>query len=182
MCLKSGDEKSRKGTEWEGGKNWYESNKLFFFRESEITIQDEIWVTDGTNSFLQRITGNNTNTANRPYAFKLIEYNNELYFTADSSSQGYEIWKITDSTLSSANSQNHKIVSIFPNPTVDFITVQLESESDFTIEIYDLVGKRVSKYINQKQLDVSNLDSGIYMVKITLTQSNQTTTHKIIKK
>ena len=84
--------------------------------------------------------------------------------------------------MSSANSQNHKIVSIFPNPTVDFITVQLESESDFTIEIYDLVGKRVSKYINQKQLDVSNLDSGIYMVKITLTQSNQTTTHKIIKK
>jgi ELWxxDGT repeat protein len=157
-------------------------NKLFFFRESEITIQDEIWVTDGTNNFLQRITGNNTNTANRPYAFKLIEYNNELYFTADSSSQDYEIWKITDSTLSSANNQNPKIVSIFPNPTEDFITVQLEIESDFTIEIYDLVGKRVSQYINQKQLDFSNLDSGIYLVKITLTQSNQTTTHKIIKK
>jgi hypothetical protein len=51
-----------------------------------------------------------------------------------------------------------------------------------TIEIYDLVGKRVSQYINQKQLDVSNLDSGIYLVKITLTESNQTTTHKIIKK
>ena len=77
---------------------------------------------------------------------------------------------------------NSSEFTIAPNPTEDFITVQLESESDFTIDIHDLVGKKVAQYTNQKQLDVSNLDSGIYLVKITLAESNQTTTHKIIKK
>ncbi len=157
-------------------------NKLFFFHESEITLQNEIWVSDGTNSFLQRITGNSTNTANRPYVFKLIEYNNELYFTANSNSQGYEIWKITDSTLSSANSQNSKMVSIFPNPTEDFITVQLENESDFNLELYNLIGEKVAHFNNQKTIDISNLTAGMYFVKVIDLENNIESSHKIIKK
>ncbi|WP_456442060.1 T9SS type A sorting domain-containing protein [Psychroserpens sp.] len=58
-------------------------------------------------------------------------------------------------------------VSIFPNPAKDMITLDLPgSVGDFKTEIYSVLGQLVAKSNNTKQLDVSNLNSGIYLIRI----------------
>jgi hypothetical protein len=69
------------------------------------------------------------------------------------------------------NSQLNQGLSIYPNPATD--TVRLENLSDFAIEtasVYDVNGKLVAQFdLDNKQintLDVSNLTSGVFMVKV----------------
>ena len=58
-------------------------------------------------------------------------------------------------------------VSIFPNPAKDMITLDLPGTAgDFNTEIYSVLGQLVAKSNNTKQLDVSNLNSGIYLIRI----------------
>ena len=49
-----------------------------------------------------------------------------------------------------------------------------------TIEIYNLLGDKVVENSGENAIDISNLDAGIYMVKITGINS-ETATKKIIK-
>jgi subtilisin-like proprotein convertase family protein len=69
------------------------------------------------------------------------------------------------------NSQLNQGLSIYPNPATD--TVRLENISDYTIDsasVYDVNGKLVAQFdLDNKQintLDVSNLTSGVFMVKV----------------
>ncbi|MFT7196710.1 MAG: 1,4-alpha-glucan branching enzyme [Marinoscillum sp.] len=62
---------------------------------------------------------------------------------------------------------NHSIVKVYPNPSSDFVTVSSEGERE--ISILDLTGKtilHVNSKLNNTVIDISTLDSGVYMVKI----------------
>jgi subtilisin family serine protease len=74
--------------------------------------------------------------------------------------------------------------SVFPNPVqnqLTFLTQQSLPEKA-SIEIFNALGQSVfqAKMPNEKQLDVSTLASGMYFVKVT--DGNQSSTKKIIKK
>lgn len=73
-------------------------------------------------------------------------------------------------------------ISIYPNPTSDFINIQSDSLQDFNIEIFDLLGNQVGKHKNLKQVDISNFNSGVYLLKITNLENHQTKTLKVFKK
>jgi len=66
--------------------------------------------------------------------------------------------------------KGQKSFVIFPNPAKDTLTIS----SDFDqIEIYNVFGKRVKNYkINKKDLDISNLKKGIYIIKAKTNQGN----------
>ncbi len=71
-------------------------------------------------------------------------------------------------------------VNLSPNPTNGFINI-LTSEKISSIEIYNIIGKRVlsvSNFQNNK-IDISNLSKGMYMMK--LRSGALTATKKIIK-
>lgn len=87
----------------------------------------------------------------------------------------------TVSTLSNSDFQLKNIV-LSPNPTSDIITIQSDTLTNFIVEIYDLVGKKVGEYKNQKSIKISNLNSGIYLFKILDINSKSAVIEKIIKR
>ena len=74
--------------------------------------------------------------------------------------------------------------SIYPNPTVHKFNISVpELNSSSTIEIYDIAGKLVQhlnfEAANNIEANISNLNAGIYFVK--LTAGNKTGISKLIK-
>lgn len=73
---------------------------------------------------------------------------------------------------------------IYPNPvTSGKIYINTESSSTKIIEIYDMLGKKIfftdmTSY--QKELNISNLKSGVYLLKVT--DKENSITRKIIIK
>lgn len=74
----------------------------------------------------------------------------------------YCLDNLTFSSLVITNEIITSNFSVYPNPTSNFITI--DKVFDFA-EIYDITGKRILKSSNSK-IDVSDLDNGIYTIKI----------------
>ena len=87
------------------------------------------------------------------------------------------------STLS-INEENILAFNIFPNPSQDFVTIQLPNGiMDGSIEVFDLLGKFVKrKQINKvdNKLNLSYLNQGVYLIR--LTSEGKTGVTKFIKK
>ena len=67
--------------------------------------------------------------------------------------------------------QVSKVISVYPNPANDFITVKLTKVSNASVVIYDLTGKAVlSSNLTSalNTIDVSDLEKGFYVYKINL--------------
>jgi len=62
--------------------------------------------------------------------------------------------------------------NFYPNPTVGIFMVNSGFESSATIEIIDLLGKKVLKTFQitkgSNQIDASSLSSGIYLIKLKI--------------
>ena len=71
-------------------------------------------------------------------------------------------------------------ISMYPNPANNFINISTPEEIS-SVEVYNIVGKRVLSIKNLKnnQVDISNLSSGMYMLR--LTNGTSIATKKIIK-
>ena len=84
-----------------------------------------------------------------------------------------------NNTLSSSDfTQNNLEVKLYPNPVSNNLTVITEQENK-TIKIYNIQGQKV-KTSNQKQINVSDLAKGMYLVKIQ-DNENSISTKKFIK-
>ena len=85
----------------------------------------------------------------------------------------------TNNTLSSSDfTENNIEVSLYPNPANDILNIEMTSDVK-SIEIYNIQGQKVLSS-NQKQINVSNLASGIYMIRIQ-DVDNAIATKKIVK-
>ncbi|MGB1040270.1 MAG: T9SS type A sorting domain-containing protein [Flavobacteriales bacterium] len=71
-------------------------------------------------------------------------------------------------------------VTAFPNPATDKVTFN-SSENISSIELYSLTGQKVMTKNNSKTLDISSMEKGIYIAKIT-TKNGSVASKKIIKK
>ena len=80
-------------------------------------------------------------------------------------------------TLSLEN-QTKVVFSLYPNPTNDVLNIETDLDLK-SIEIYNIQGQKV-KSANQKQVNVSDLASGMYMIKIQDTD-NAIATKKFVK-
>jgi hypothetical protein len=70
---------------------------------------------------------------------------------------------------------------VYPNPTKNILNISCNQDIS-TIEVYNMVGQRVNNMVlnaNAGQIDMSNLASGAYFVKVT--SNNATKTVKVIK-
>ncbi|WP_346881644.1 T9SS type A sorting domain-containing protein [uncultured Algibacter sp.] len=103
------------------------------------------------NKVTQENTGDNQRT--------IYDYNNAL-------------------VLSNSEFTLNSKINVYPNPTSNILNI--ESVKDInTIEFFNISGKRVL-VSSKRQIDVSHLKSGIYMVRIS-SLNNQVETKKIIK-
>lgn len=99
-----------------------------------------------------------------------------------------EIWrffsKYSLSVLTDVNNSNfsQSAINIYPNPAKNQIKINLNNMYDEINEviIYDIVGKEIIKS-NLKTIDVTNLQSGIYQISVTI-KSGNSFNKKFIKK
>ncbi len=87
-----------------------------------------------------------------------------------------DVWGIpgTISSNRSISKESNKL-TIYPVPAKDYIYINLDAEaSNSELQIIDVVGKTVYRDVYQQEspLDISNLKSGLYFVKITNDQDS----------
>ena len=76
----------------------------------------------------------------------------------------YPTWVLLSSTVAAVNSNNLINFNVYPNPANDVINIQTEN-SIKNVAIYNILGKLV--YTNNVEtVNVSNLDAGIYLIKV----------------
>lgn len=82
-------------------------------------------------------------------------------------------------TLSSSSFSQIEGLKMYPNPTKNNLFIETSLNSDINVSIVNMIGKEVvnTKVINNT-VNVSNLTSGIYIVKIT--EEGKTSTKKLI--
>ncbi len=135
-------------------------------------------VTDGTNTVIKR-----TDFFSADYIGELIpvgvlpgivgvagEFNG--------TSQIY-VRNLNDLTLS-VNQFNANSFSLYPNPTsTGFVTIASTNTDVINVAVYDILGKQVkNETLTNNTLDVSNLNTGIYIMKIS--QNNASVTKKLV--
>jgi hypothetical protein len=74
---------------------------------------------------------------------------------------------------------NFENISIYPNPTSDFIKFKGITSETVNVSVYDILGKQIiNQTINtNKSLDVSNLQNGIYILRL----DDLSTSYKFVK-
>ncbi len=100
-------------------------------------------------------------------------YQNQYYYLNGTDTVNVYWVAFSDSTLLSVGinelTTDKKAIKIFPNPTSDFVTVGInESFGEINrVEFYNSFGQVIllSKQLNN--IDISNLQSGLYFIKVT---------------
>jgi hypothetical protein len=68
---------------------------------------------------------------------------------------------------------------VFPNPAKNAVSIALSGKAPATVEVTDLTGRVVSRSVITGRLDISELNSGIYMVR--LFEQDRVKTGKLVK-
>ena len=124
----------------------------------ELQADDDSWTTYGGT--VDEVNNTVSYTFNDPVSFKAVTAS-----SADATLTIEDIYPL-DSRI-----------SVYPNPTANRIYIQ--GENVLKAELFDLRGRKV-KATNQKQIDLSDITSGSFILKVT-TDNNNTKSFKIIK-
>jgi hypothetical protein len=86
-------------------------------------------------------------------------------------------------TTLSSNDFNTKSFSVYPNPTntgsVNIVAASSSNFGNINVAVYDVLGKQViNKTMTSEKLNVSSLNTGVYIMKIT--QGKATSTKKLV--
>ena len=69
-------------------------------------------------------------------------------------------------------------LTVYPNPTTGMVTIVAEEVS--RVEVYNQIGVLVARYTNEQVIDLGNLSSGIYVLRVTTPQG--VAIRKVVKK
>lgn len=160
----------------------FESNGNIYFNYFQPSTGQELWKLNTVNDTYSLIADIAPGTiSSEPTDF--FEMNGYIYFNATDNGflGGTKFYRIADQSLSTVDI-NMKSITIYPNPTNGIITIQIEDSNNFEVELYDLYGKKIAHFSNQKKIDISNLTNGMYVLKIVDSENNFISNNKIIKK
>lgn len=99
-----------------------------------------------------------------------LGYNNQTVYIAFvlNSNNGYKLFlddvKLNIEDPVSTDELTFSSISIYPNPTTDYITVQTGKEG-LLKEVYSIEGKKVTQ-TSENRIDLRNFNSGVYFVKV----------------
>jgi hypothetical protein len=87
----------------------------------------------------------------------------------------------TCATLSNSSFEKMKDVTIYPNPSNGIFNIV--AQENISIEVYDIIGKLITNQkfsIGTNSFDMSNFNTGVYLLKVT-NENGNSETHKLIK-
>ncbi len=67
------------------------------------------------------------------------------------------------------------VLTVYPNPASDVLFISNIGEDEITVKIYNLLGKLKSEYFNTSEIDVSMLEPGQYIIRISNPEHSFTT-------
>lgn len=107
--------------------------------------------------------------------------NETPFITFDELRIGTSWADVTPNTLSTNNFETVDF-TMYPNPTsTGKVTITTSNSGNVTANVYDVLGKQViNRTVTNNTLDVSNLNAGLYIVK--LTQNGNSVTKKLVIK
>ena len=76
-------------------------------------------------------------------------------------------------------------VTAYPNPTTDFLNIDFPNTENYSIQVYDLLGKEIKEVSTDGEtytLNLSELESATYLVVVKNLDTKQYATYKILKK
>ena len=85
-----------------------------------------------------------------------------------------------DDTTSSIDVLSNALISLYPNPVIDHIYIDIVGNLNFEATLIDLNGKILQSSANKTALDVRSLASGVYLLKIQDLDSNQHLIKKVV--
>jgi plastocyanin len=93
---------------------------------------------------------------------------------------------VAEGTLSTASFDVLGTISMYPNPTKSNLTIdfQIQNIENLNVKVFNLLGKEMlTKQIskNDTSVRVSNLNSGVYLVRITSLDGKNSTTRRLVK-
>lgn len=97
------------------------------------------------------------------------------YFAAD-------VWKdltITEAAPLGLESQKEASFTVYPNPVVDYL--HFSSNDVYSVEVYNILGARVSSQNAVNSVDMTNLNKGVYIVKALNNETLNVSTVKVVK-
>ena len=143
------------------GSMYSNFNGLYFFADY---CSDEIgYLEDVNGTWEMTLTGPFTSNGWSTFG---EDMNGELYIAGTAG----QVYKIQDDNLSTDEFSKLSI-SLHPNPANSIVTVSSNTSLNKTFELYDITGKIVSSFNSQevsKNIDVSSLNSGLYLLKCTI--------------
>jgi len=132
-----------------------------------------IYIKQDTNSNIGVFSCRDTIATNRNW--KVLDFNNNISINIVNISYSCSYFTLDIEGVK----QDNISAKVYPNPAKDAINVETK-ETIKEIILYDVMGKEVLQTKETKDIDVSNLDNGIYILKLCTEKG--TGEYKVIKK
>lgn len=165
----SGDESFLYGTDVGGQDFKYTGD------EPRLVFRD-----GGNNNWfaVNDVTGDGTDEI---YSLNAELADNSGFTTNPADGDSFGVPNPSNPSLSSKENQIEGF-NLYPNPTSkSFVTIESKSNAAMNVTVFDILGKQViGQRISNNRLDVSNLNTGVYILRAT--QENAYTTRKLVIK
>jgi hypothetical protein len=159
------------------GGDYYDFENAFVVPENKymiITRESGDWAYKDENGVM---------SAESMYAGDLLPSGTKIYMYSNANNNYYFIATFhnynTDSSLSFTNVEFPNKIKLFPNPTTS--EVALNSDKDYQIEVFDLLGNKVME-LTGNTINMENLSSATYIVNALDLETQESLSYKIIKK
>lgn len=97
---------------------------------------------------------------------------NWVFSTSEYDSEGGQVGTpgmVNDGSTSIDQEVLENSIRVFPNPVKDVIYIESNIQDEMRVELFDLIGQRISNItMNNNQIDVSNFQTGMYLLKINV--------------
>lgn len=125
-------------------------------------------------------SGSYQETSNGSLSWTIGESITETLCNGNVLTQGFQQSRITVTDITEINTRTN--VSIFPNPTNEFVKVVPSDNKNYTIQLFDINGKLLTENKINKTDNTVNMNeftNGTYLLKVT--SNLETNTYQIIK-
>ncbi|MFK7748506.1 MAG: T9SS type A sorting domain-containing protein [Kordia sp.] len=159
----------------------YDTTYRITVKYDETAGQAQLWVdaSDETDTSIAGSTG--TGIAVTNFSFRQTNSTSDETITIDNLIVAENF--TSANTLSVAKNTSSKDFSLYPNPLngATSLTIQGLTNRNTSVVIYDMLGKEVvNTSVTNNTLNVSSLNTGIYLVKILEDNSSKSTVKKLI--
>lgn len=140
-------------------------NDSIFFVGYNSEYQAELFKMDGTKESLEVI--DQGNKAADAIVSQVMATEKYIFFSKKIDGDETELWLYDPIKYVASILTASLPLEIYPNPAIDIVTIS-DNLINGKLKIYDLSGKmRIENVVSQKQVNISSLLSGIYVINVT---------------